>query len=79
MLEHQLAQSDGGSIIPGGYCTVDFHLQPWIHLRKFAGLELDEYPLLKKWFDTLSEQEAVKRAYDRVYMAAEQQGIPAPS
>jgi glutathione S-transferase len=73
VLEEQLKKTDGASVLPGGYCAVDFHFQPWIFLYDFAGLTLDKHPLIMKWLRMLGEVKQVKEAYRRIKEAAEGQ------
>ncbi|KIW80192.1 hypothetical protein Z517_06807 [Fonsecaea pedrosoi CBS 271.37] len=74
ILEGQLQKTDGATIIPGGYTSVDCHYEPWIRLHGFAGLTLDKHPLIAKWFQAFGETDEVKAAYRRIKEAAEQEG-----
>jgi glutathione S-transferase len=73
VLEEQLKKTGGASILPGGYCAVDFHFQPWIYLYHFAGLTLEKHPLITKWFEALNDVKQVKDAYQKIKDATEQQ------
>jgi glutathione S-transferase len=66
VLEAQLKQSDGKAILPGGFCAVDIHFYPWVWEYGVAGVSLDKYPLIEKWFNNVAEMEAVKAAYEKV-------------
>jgi glutathione S-transferase len=72
ILERQLEKSNGKTIIPGGYTSVDCHYEPWIRLHEYAGLNLDKHPLIAKWFQAFGETKEVKAAYGRIKQAAEQ-------
>lgn len=73
-MEGQLKKTDGKSILPGGYCSVDYHFQPWIHVHGFAGLTLDKHPLVKKWYEDITKDKNVVAAYKKIdeAVAAEQ-------
>lgn len=66
VLEGQLKKTDGKSILPGGFSAVDAHFYPWIHQYGYAGLSLDKYPLIKKWYESVAEMKEVKQAYEKV-------------
>ncbi|OQV07503.1 Glutathione S-transferase, domain-containing protein [Cladophialophora immunda] len=72
ILEGQLKKSNGETIIPGGYTSVDCHYEPWIRLHGFAGLTLDKHPLIAKWFNAFGETKEVKAAYEKIKRAAGQ-------
>lgn len=66
VLEGQLGKSDGRSVLPGGFSAVDVHFYPWIKQYEYAGVGLDKYPTLKKWYEALGEKKEIKDAYERV-------------
>ncbi|OAP62040.1 hypothetical protein AYL99_04243 [Fonsecaea erecta] len=72
ILEGQLRKTNGATIIPGGYTSVDCHYEPWIRLHGFAGLTLDKHPLIAKWFHAFGETKEVKAAYGKIKEAAGQ-------
>lgn len=69
VLEGQLEKSGGGSILPGGYSSVDVHFYPWVYQHKFAGLSLDKYPNISKWLNKFSDTQEVKAAYEKIEKA----------
>lgn len=66
VLDAQLKNSGGDSVLPGGFSAVDVHFYPWIVQHDFAGLSLDEYPNIKSWFDKIREKKEVKAAYKSI-------------
>jgi GST-like protein len=55
--------------IAGAYSIADIASYPWIKPFKSHGQNLDDFPHLKRWFETIGERPAVKKAYE---------GAPAP-
>ena len=37
---------------------------PWIVLHERQGQDLNDFPDLKRWFETIQKRDAVKRAYE---------------
>ncbi|KAK3045529.1 hypothetical protein LTR09_012906 [Extremus antarcticus] len=66
VLEGQLEKSGGSSVLPGGFCAVDVHFYPWVDEYKFAGVSLDKYPRIQRWYNEVANMEAVKHAYTKV-------------
>ncbi|KAJ5951938.1 uncharacterized protein N7479_010351 [Penicillium vulpinum] len=66
VLEGQLKKTGGESILPGRVTAVDYHFEPWLRLYSFAGLSLDNYPLIKKWLGLMATREEVQEAYIKV-------------
>ncbi|KAJ6013409.1 hypothetical protein N7540_008000 [Penicillium herquei] len=63
VLEGQLQKSDGTSILPTRVTAVDFHFEPWVRGHTFAGLTLDDYPMIHKWLGLMGAREDVQEAY----------------
>lgn len=66
MLEGQLKKSDGRSVLPGTVTVVDYHFEPWVRQYDFAGLSLDNYPLIKKWLGEMAARDEVQKAYVKI-------------
>ncbi|MFC7422266.1 glutathione S-transferase N-terminal domain-containing protein [Iodobacter arcticus] len=60
VLNKHLADKD---FIAGEYSIADMACYPWIVPYAQQGQNLDDFPALKRWFNTLSERPAVQRAY----------------
>jgi len=58
VLEEQLAQSD---YVAGDYSIADIAIFPWIVPYQRQGQSLDDYPHLKRWFETIQARSAVQR------------------
>ena len=48
----------------GEYSIADMSIMPWLRFPERQGVNIDEYPALKKWRDAILERPAVKRALD---------------
>ncbi len=48
--------------LAGEYSIADMAAWPWIVPWKTQGQTMDDFPNLKRWFETISEREPVKRA-----------------
>ncbi len=53
------------SFIAGEYSIADMASYPWIVPHKAQAQNLDDFPHLRRWFETMRERPAVKRAYER--------------
>jgi len=51
--------------IAGTYSIADMASYPWIVPHKNQGQSLDDFPHLKRWFETIKERPAVVRAYEK--------------
>jgi GST-like protein len=51
--------------IAGTYSIADMAAYPWIVPYKNQGQNLEDFPHLKRWFETIRSRPAVVRAYDR--------------
>jgi glutathione S-transferase len=66
VLESQLTKSGGRSILKGGFSAADVHTYPWINQYEYAGVSLDNYPTLKKWYEEVGKMKEVKKGYETV-------------
>jgi GSH-dependent disulfide-bond oxidoreductase len=62
VLDRQLARS-GGQYIAGDYSIADMACYPWIVPHQAHGQRLEDFPQLKRWFDTIHERPATLRTY----------------
>lgn len=58
VLDGQLAK---GEFICGEYSIADIATYPWIAIYKSQGLNLDSYPNLKRWVETMQQRPAVEK------------------
>jgi len=49
--------------LAGRYSIADMACVGWVRLAEREGQNLDEFPHLKRWFETIRERAAVKRAF----------------
>jgi GSH-dependent disulfide-bond oxidoreductase len=62
VLDNRLADRD---YVAGAYSIADMAIYPWIVPYKNQQQSLGDFPHLKRWFETMAERAAVKRAYER--------------
>ena len=62
VLDRQLA---GRSFIAGDYSIADMACYPWIVPHERQGQNLDDFPNLKAWFESIKNRTAVIRAYEK--------------
>jgi GST-like protein len=55
---------DGRDFVAGSeYSIADMAIYPWIVPHTFQQQNLDDFPHLKRWFETVANREGTKRAY----------------
>jgi len=59
VLDRRLAQSK--FIACRDYTIADMAIMPWLRSYKNQGVEMDEYPQVKRWFDGIAARPAVQR------------------
>ncbi|MCW2282834.1 GST-like protein [Rhodoblastus acidophilus] len=62
VLDRQLEKT--GAYIAGDYSIADMASYPWIVPWTKQGQNLDDFPHLRRWFDTVRARPAVQRAYE---------------
>lgn len=62
VLDERLADRE---FIAGDYSIADMAAYPWIVPHERQQQNLDDFPNLKRWFETIKARPAVQRAYDR--------------
>jgi GST-like protein len=50
--------------LAGEYSIADIATFPWLRSHQRQGVDLDEYPGVKRWFDGIAERPAVKRGLE---------------
>jgi GST-like protein len=51
--------------VAGDYSIADMAIYPWIVPYERQGQKLEDFPHLKRWFETIRERPAVVRAYEK--------------
>ena len=59
VLDKQLAR---GEYIAGDYSIADIAAWPWVARWEWQGQNLDDFPAVKRWFETVGARPAVQRA-----------------
>jgi len=59
VVEQQLAS--GGPFLAGDYSIADIACFPWMRNHKALGLEINDYPRVRGWLDTIAARPAVQR------------------
>jgi GST-like protein len=62
VLNKRLADRD---FIAGDYSIADMASYPWVTIYERQGQNIDEFPRLKRWVETIKARPAVVRAYDK--------------
>jgi GST-like protein len=62
VLDKRLADRD---FVAGAYSIADMASYPWIVPYERQGQKLEDFPNLKRWFETIRARPAVVRAYDK--------------
>jgi GST-like protein len=62
VLDNQLGQT-GAFVAGADYSIADMAIYPWVVLADRLGQDLNDFPDVKKWIDTIRERPATKRAY----------------
>ena len=61
VMNTRLADSE---FLAGRYSIADMACVGWVRLAERQGQKLDDFPHLKRWFETIRARPAVKRAFD---------------
>ncbi|MDT3680637.1 MAG: glutathione S-transferase N-terminal domain-containing protein [Burkholderiaceae bacterium] len=61
VLDRRLSAT-GDWLAAGEYSIADIATWPWIRSHGNQGVSLDDYPNVRRWFDTIGERPAVRRA-----------------
>ena len=62
VLDRRLAEAE----FAGGddYTIADMALMPWFMLHRMQGIVMDDYPNVRRWYDTVKQRPAVRRGVD---------------
>ncbi len=61
VMDNQLTDRE---FIAGDYSIADMASYPWIFKHPYLQLELEKFPNLNRWFETIQQRPAVARAYE---------------
>jgi GST-like protein len=65
----------GRGFIAGDYSIADMAIYPWIVPYERQGQNLDDFPHLKRWFESIKSRPAVARAYEKAKAINKEGGI----
>ncbi len=57
VLEGQLSKHE---YVAGDYSIADIAIWPWIRSHDYQGIDLDDFPNIKRWFETIEARPAVQ-------------------
>jgi len=60
VLDERLADRE---FVAGAYTIADMACYPWVLLYDRQGQNLDDFPNIKRWLETIQRRDAVQRAY----------------
>lgn len=63
VLDKQLTKNE---FISKEYSIADMAIYPWIVYHKEQSQNLEDFPNIKRWFETIRERDAVKKAYSLI-------------
>jgi GST-like protein len=66
---------DGRRFVAGDYSIADMAIYPWIVPYERQGQNLDDFPLLKRWFEAMQARPAVLGAYEKGKAVNKEGGI----
>lgn len=66
---------DGKTAIAGTYSVADVATWPWAARHNWHGIDLNDYPNVKRWYVAIAERDAVQRGYQ----VPIEQEIPMPA
>jgi GSH-dependent disulfide-bond oxidoreductase len=61
--------------VAGEYSIADMAMWPWISRFEWQGIDLNEFPNVKRWYVEIAKRPAVQKGYD---VPVKQPGIPMP-
>ena len=61
VLDRRLADND---YLAGDYSVADMATWPWISRFEWQGIDLNEFPNVKRWYTAIAARPAVQRGYD---------------
>ena len=61
VMDRQLTNRE---FIAGDYSIADMASYPWVYKHPYLQLQLDEFPNLTRWYQTIGQRPAVARAYE---------------
>jgi GST-like protein len=61
VLDQELARKE---YLAGEYSIADIATYPWVWRHEIHQVKLEEYPNVKRWYETISERPAVKRGME---------------
>jgi GST-like protein len=61
VLDKELGQR---GFLAGEYSIADIATYPWVWRHEMHHVRLEDFPNVKRWYDTISQRPAVKRGMD---------------
>jgi GST-like protein len=73
VLDRRLADRE---FVAGDYSIADMACYPWIVPHERQAQKLEDFPNVKRWFETITQRPAVERAYHKALGVNPQTGMP---
>lgn len=64
VLEHRLEQQRNNCLVGNRPTIADFTTYGWVRSVNVAGIDINEFPHVKKWCEKLGERDGVRRGRD---------------
>ncbi|MDJ0933134.1 glutathione S-transferase N-terminal domain-containing protein [Breoghania sp.] len=61
VLDHQLSQHE---YVAGDYSVADMAIWPWASRFEWQNIDMNEFPYVKRWYETVAAHPAVQRGYN---------------
>ena len=58
VVDHRLAEAE---FLAGGYSIADIACFPWMRVHQRLGIDVEDYPNVERWLETINARPAVKR------------------
>ena len=55
-----MLEETGLAYLAGDYSIADMATYPWVHVRWFHEIDIDQFPNVKRWYEAVGERPAVR-------------------
>jgi GSH-dependent disulfide-bond oxidoreductase len=61
VLDRRLAER---AFVADDYSIADIAIWPWVSRFAWQGVDLNQYPNVKRWYEAMAQRPAVRKGYD---------------